>query len=59
MNDKNLLYALIGGSVVALAWIASVSLTLQSFVVVFGLYTIAAVIAVMVEDYRKSAKALR
>lgn len=56
MKNENLFYALSGAAVVALAWIASATLTP---LVAFGIYTIAAVIAVTVQDYRNSAKSLK
>ena len=59
MNNENILYAFIGGAVVALAWVASVSLTVQSLAVSLGAYSIAAVLALVVQDYRNTAKELK
>jgi hypothetical protein len=60
MNNENLLYALLGGSIVALAWVASVTLTMQALWVGLGIYAIAAALFVAVQDYRDhSSKSLR
>lgn len=59
MNNNNLFYALLGGSIVALAWLASVTLTMQALWVGLGVYAIAAALLMAVQDYRHSSKSLR
>ncbi len=59
MNNQNLTYALIGASTVALAWIISAAASAVTVNAAIAGYVIAAVIAVTVEDYRKSSKSLK
>jgi len=59
MNNQNLIYALLGGSIVILAWITSVTLTVQGLWIGLGIYAMAAAILVAVQDYSTSTKSLR
>ena len=59
MNNQNIIYALLGASAVALAWIASIALSAVGVNFAIAGYIIAAVIAVIAQDYRNSVKALK
>ncbi|MFX3681286.1 MAG: hypothetical protein ACN6I3_00020 [bacterium] len=59
MNNQNLLYALLGGSIVTLAWAVSVALTVNGLWVGLSVYAIAAAILVAVQDYTTHSKSLR
>ncbi|WP_221032337.1 hypothetical protein [Actomonas aquatica] len=59
MNNQNIIYALIGASTVALAWIATAAVSAITVNAAFAAYVIAAVLLLIWQDYRNSAKALK
>lgn len=51
MNNENILYAFIGGLVVALAWMASAFLTLSTVTALLGFFAVVVLGALAVGDY--------
>lgn len=58
MNNQNILYAVIGASTVALAWIISAAASAVTVNFAIATYIVAAVIAVIYQDYRNASKSL-
>lgn len=59
MNNGNILYAFIGGLIVASAWIATVvSVTAQSFAIGLSAYAVIASLLVAFDDYDRGIKSL-
>ncbi|MCF3648961.1 hypothetical protein [Synoicihabitans lomoniglobus] len=59
MNNQNILYALIGGAVVALAWIVSIAVSAQAVAIAFTVFVAIAFLALFVQDYRLTDKLLK
>ncbi len=59
MNKENILYAFIGGLTVAMAWAASVALTMQVLWVGLCGYAVVASLLMAFQDYDHTYKSLR
>ncbi len=59
MTNENLMYSLIGGSTVALAWIASSFLTFSLLAMIVGFGSVVATFALAALDYGSSPKSLK
>ncbi|GAB5562422.1 MAG: hypothetical protein SynsKO_40690 [Synoicihabitans sp.] len=60
MNNGNILYAFLGGLIVALVWaVTTVSLTMQTLAMGLSAYAVVASLLVAFQDYDHTTKSLR